>query len=635
MFGWNAISARGRNAIAAAAVLLALHSSIPEPARAQGGPAEAAAVAGVIIEVVGGLSSWLEKNSDDCAVAGMGAAWGKDCSLTKEECTDTGLYSAYCSALGENSCGRGRGSGTAWESVWGMWAGYGTDPYAFALAKTLHNNQDAHGASAWGKAQVDGTSRAKSEETPPSRPEPGEEMLAGRAANGLNGMIRGRDVSAERQMAMADDWPEGTVLAVAFFDSMRLSANDGSPVGSWIRAKLEVSDMLQWETYVHVDGTGALTTTGGIPASSYSVMFDPVMERWDVLLVDFRFEFAVDTLETALGPDSIDVPVHFEIELVAQDAKAAAVSAPIPVTPFDLRMTTPDGVPVLDGERVTVVTPLTSISGSSPFGPLLDLNVTDGNVHVGVLDLFAHPDWQEGEMRQISGMVTHHEGRTVLTNIESVLLGSGQPLPPPLVAPIAGVLANAEQLEGRRISLRDCQVLDSGQWPESSKEIAVVRVQDPSGAQIDLEILAPPEHVDGLVPLGAFHATGVLLQKDPDGSPFHSGYRLRLETIEPSSTSEVIEANAVTLPSMSVHPNPASQASWIAYQVPSADAAQLRVLDAQGRRVRSLAASQSPGMHGTSWDLRDDRGNRVPAGIYFVHLASGNFHQTRKVTVMR
>jgi hypothetical protein len=364
-------------------------------------------------------------------------------------------------------------------------------------------------------------------------------------------------------------------------------------------------------------------------------VFDPVMERWDVLLVDFRFEFAVDTLETALGPDSIDVPVHFEIELVAQDAKAAAVSAPIPVTPFDLRMTTPDGVPVLDGERVTVVTPLTSISGSSPFGPLLDLNVTDGNVHVGVLDLFAAPDWQEGEMRQLTGMVTHHEGRTVLTNVESVLLGSGQPVPPPLVAPIAGVLANAEQLEGRRINLRDCQLLDSGQWPESSKEIAIVRVQDPSGAQIDLEILAPPEHVDGLVPLGAFHATGVLLQKDPDGSPFHSGYRLRLETIEPSSTSEVIEANAVTLPSMSVYPNPASQASWIAYQVPSAGAAQLRVLDAQGRRVRSLAASQSPGVYGTSWDLRDDRGNRVPAGIYFVHLASGDFHQTRKVTVTR
>lgn len=632
----NKIDACGRKVLAATCLSIGILGLGPTAAFSQGGPAETAAVAGVVIEVIGGLSSWLEKNSDDCAVAAMAAAWGKDCSMTKEECTDTGLYNAYCSAPAENACGYGRGSGRAYESVVGMWGGYEIDPYAKAWAKPLHNNQDAHGASAWGKAQVDGTSRAKSEETPPSRPGGEQDLLADRSdasdrrSNVENRRARTADAAA------GGAYPEGAVVAVAFFDTLRLSANGGSPVGSWIRAKFEVTELFQWETFVQIEGDGTLTTTGGIPASSFSVAFDPVADRWNVALVDFRVEFAVDTLETAVSVDSIDVSVHLEVELVAGDANATAFEpTPTPVTPFDLRMTTSDGIPLLNGRRVTVVTPLTSISGSSPFGPLLDLNVTDGNVHFGILDLSADPSWQQGERRQIEGTVTHHEGRTVLTDVESVLLGSGQPVPPPLVAPIAAVLSNAEQLEGRRITFRDCQLLDSAQWPESPKDIAIARVQDPSGAQIDLEILAPPEHVDGLAPLGAFHATGVLLQKDPDGSPFHSGYRLRLELIEASGTSEVIKADDVTLPSISIHPNPASQATWIAYQIPNEASTRLRVLDAQGRRVRSLAASETPGTHATSWDLRDDRGSRVPAGIYFVHLASGDFHQTRKVTVTR
>ena len=165
-----------------------------------------------------------------------------------------------------------------------------------------------------------------------------------------------------------------------------------------------------------------------------------------------------------------------------------------------------------------------------------------------------------------------------------------------------------------------------------------MRVQDPNGAQIDLEVLAPPDHVDGLAPTGSFHATGVLLQKDPDGSPYHSGYRIRLESIEETGTSEVVNEEAPSRSSMIAQPNPASQSTWIRYRASDSGGTQLRVLDAQGRRVRDLtsgAQAEEAAERSTQWDLHDDRGSRVPAGIYFVHLASGDFHQTRKVTVMR
>jgi hypothetical protein len=49
------------------------------------------------------------------------------------------------------------------------------------------------------------------------------------------------------------------------------------------------------------------------------------------------------------------------------------------------------------------------------------------------------------------------------------------------------------------------------------------------------------------------------------------------------------------------------------------------VLDASGRQVRRLVCS--PGQNGaleSRWDCNDNRGRRVPAGVYAIRLASAN-----------
>jgi hypothetical protein len=97
-----------------------------------------AAAAGVIIETIDGLSSWLEENDDNCAVATAAAAWGRDCSLSKEECTDTGLWSATCNTDVENGCAHGIGNALAEESIFGMWWGFTTNPEVSAISKPLH-----------------------------------------------------------------------------------------------------------------------------------------------------------------------------------------------------------------------------------------------------------------------------------------------------------------------------------------------------------------------------------------------------------------------------------------------------------------------------------------------------------------
>lgn len=272
-----------------------------------------AAVAGVVVEVIGGLSSWINNQSDDCAAAGLGAAWGSDCNLEQEECTETGWANAYCSALGENACGRGRGSGRAYESVVGSWGGCTVSPYAFALAKGLHGCKDKHNAKGWGKASVDGSARASTRSTPGAG-KPGQQN-----AGPIDPM-----------------WPDGTVLAAITVDTVEVEI-----------PKLNVSDN-SWNFFVKIDGVeifsanatingrGAASITGDIPASDFNVSYDPSRKTYTMALYGFETRIPIAQLSMpAPGMSdygatddntSVDIAVSAESELeVTADADQDAV----------------------------------------------------------------------------------------------------------------------------------------------------------------------------------------------------------------------------------------------------------------------------------------------------------------------
>lgn len=85
-----------------------------------------------------------------------------------------------------------------------------------------------------------------------------------------------------------------------------------------------------------------------------------------------------------------------------------------------------------------------------------------------------------------------------------------------------------------------------------------------------------------------------------------------------------------------VHPNPALAGASIAFSLDAPGAVRVEVYDVTGRRVRTLSDGFRPsGDHRVDWDLLDDAGARVAAGVYFWGITSGEAELTEKVVVLR
>ena len=81
-------------------------------------------------------------------------------------------------------------------------------------------------------------------------------------------------------------------------------------------------------------------------------------------------------------------------------------------------------------------------------------------------------------------------------------------------------------------------------------------------------------------------------------------------------------------------PNPFSNNTVIAFDLPVAADARLDVFDAQGRLVYRVSEHFAAGRHAVDWDLRDRNGRLARPGIYAYRLRAGGFVAQRKMVVM-
>ena len=83
-------------------------------------------------------------------------------------------------------------------------------------------------------------------------------------------------------------------------------------------------------------------------------------------------------------------------------------------------------------------------------------------------------------------------------------------------------------------------------------------------------------------------------------------------------------------------PNPAHGPARMAFTLARGSHVRLDVLDAQGRRVRTLTDGEwAAGPASLTWDLRDEGGRAVAPGLYFARMAAGGESLTRRVIVLR
>lgn len=82
-------------------------------------------------------------------------------------------------------------------------------------------------------------------------------------------------------------------------------------------------------------------------------------------------------------------------------------------------------------------------------------------------------------------------------------------------------------------------------------------------------------------------------------------------------------------------PNPASRSTTLHWSLSDDAHVKLTIFDAAGRLVRTLAEETArAGVGSRIWDLRDDSGARVAAGLYFARLTTPGVERTRRIVAL-
>lgn len=135
-----------------------------------------------------------------------------------------------------------------------------------------------------------------------------------------------------------------------------------------------------------------------------------------------------------------------------------------------------------------------------------------------------------------------------------------------------------------------------------------------------------------LVPDTAAAGT-VLFQGSLNSGPDSYGINTFIHVLPP--TAAVGGGNAA-LSFAAPGPNPATSHTSFRFGLPESADVTLELFDVSGARVRTLFAGHvAAGTHARGWDLRDDAGRPVSAGVYLSRLTAGSWTAMRRIAVVR
>ena len=84
------------------------------------------------------------------------------------------------------------------------------------------------------------------------------------------------------------------------------------------------------------------------------------------------------------------------------------------------------------------------------------------------------------------------------------------------------------------------------------------------------------------------------------------------------------------------YPNPFNPITTIHYDLPEITDIKIEIYDLLGKRIKSLSINKKePGRHSFNWYGKNDYGNKVSTGIYFLQLTAGQETQVKKMLLLK
>ena len=178
-----------------------------------------------------------------------------------------------------------------------------------------------------------------------------------------------------------------------------------------------------------------------------------------------------------------------------------------------------------------------------------------------------------------------------------------------------------------------------------------------SGGQVNAVLIDPADHLNifaGTNYNGVYRSTdggstwlqindGLLelsinrLGIDPEnylfaGTTEGSVYRLQLEPGAVKENNETPRARST----VQVYPNPMTHTTTISYHLSTSMEVDLSIYDIQGRLVKRLSSGvQASGIHTRQWDGKDEKQEKVPAGVYLCELTTETTSRVEKIILLK
>ena|GEM_PF-2657563 len=83
-------------------------------------------------------------------------------------------------------------------------------------------------------------------------------------------------------------------------------------------------------------------------------------------------------------------------------------------------------------------------------------------------------------------------------------------------------------------------------------------------------------------------------------------------------------------------PNPFMKQTQLDYALPNQASVEIVIYDVAGRKVKTLISEiHSSGYYSTTWNGVDDKGRRIPSGVYFIRFEAGEFRTQDKILLVK